>query len=750
MKDLFSISKADKRPLLIIMGLFVITNLIWAFYSNNTWDDDCPGRYQNTLQAFEDPKHFVSLWNRPLFVLLFAIPVQLGAWTIPVVQTFFSILAGLGLYKFAKFHKLQFAYLAFALLVFQPFVFGVSKHAMTEPLAITIIGLSLYLQTRGKWALFALVGGLLPLARLELVILFPFYALPLLNHKKWKEILYLGVPVLAWAVAAGIIHDNMMWLYDNTFGKESEENRYGHSDWDTYLSRYAYVVGPVLLFFSFIGIPKIIKNKPLRTYILAPFLLGFFVYTWFSWKGNMGNAAGFLRNIIPISPHFAILALAGISSWYTVASKKSISIKSITAPKKVSNWLQKAKIYNRKVSNGKFYGFLALAATTFLIFIYYNKKLEIHHKLKDDINDYSLFYGATALLIISTAIIFIKRKTAKTFFPSAIVIILCSYTLITEHPMANSSPERELISGVAQLYNTSYLQNRPTYANHPWFFWSGGIDRHAENMNYVKKDSLKTAPVGAIAIFENHYSHRLLGDVKYNDLANDPSWVELSQRFSTDRKKRLSIFEKVANQKDQITAQNKYILETDSLDPSSFYCIGLNYMNQQKNLEEAYNAFAKAVNIDSTYAPGFLGLGLVMIKKGNLKSAIDFYNKGIAADETSPYAYNLLINKGTSQINIKQFNAAVKTLKLASEKNAQNFQAHYYLGLAYQNLNKADESLKAYEQALKLNPKLAQAWENVAIIQFKTNSKKAACQNIQKAVKLGSKRAESLQKQICK
>jgi hypothetical protein len=37
--------------------------------------------------------------------------------------------------------------------------------------------LSLFLQNQKKWGLFALLGGLLPLARLDLGILFPFYLL---------------------------------------------------------------------------------------------------------------------------------------------------------------------------------------------------------------------------------------------------------------------------------------------------------------------------------------------------------------------------------------------------------------------------------------------------------------------------------------------------------------------------------------------------------------------------------------------
>ena len=210
MRELFKAHPKDKLPLFILAFLFVLINLSWAFYSDNTWDDDCPARYQNTLNAFNDPIQFVTLWNRPLFVLIFALPVQLGAWTIPIIQSLFSIVGGFSLYKVGKHFNFKFSYLAFPLLALQPFVFGVSKYAMTEPLAITLICLSIYFQVNKKWNAFALAGALLPLARMELAVFFPFYFLALLSAKQFKTVLILGIPGLLWAITGGILNDNLL------------------------------------------------------------------------------------------------------------------------------------------------------------------------------------------------------------------------------------------------------------------------------------------------------------------------------------------------------------------------------------------------------------------------------------------------------------------------------------------------------------------------------------------------------------
>ena len=746
MKELFIIHQKDKKPIYTITILFVFVNLFWAFYSDNTWDDDCPARFQNTLHALSDPNQFVNLWNRPLFVIIFAIPVQLGAWTIPVIQTIFSIISGFSLYHVAREQKLKFSYLAFPLLAFQPFVFGVSKYAMTEPLAITLICLSLFFQVKKKWNAFAICGALLPLARMELAILFPFYIIALLNARKYLSILILGIPGLIWALAGALINNNLFWIIEETIGKEKKENRYGHQNWDTYLSRYAYVVGPVLIFFSIFGTVRALSNRFLKYYTLFPFITGFFVYTLFSWKLNMGNAAGFLRNIIPISPFLALIGLAGISSWFSFCVHRPIKIKSIHAPKRVKNWIQKAKLWNTNLNNGKFYGFLLLSASVFIIYIFYINKLELHHKLVENEKDYSLLISAGLLLLFSLIMLFLKRKVLNFFVPAFTLIILMGFTLIIEHPMANSSQERELVSKFSKLYKKTYLNERTTHVNHPWFIWSSGKNKYEPKIQRMKKDSLKKASIGTIALFETHYSHRLSGDVHQSFLSNKKEWIEILRYITPKRNFIISTYEKVGGPKDYEKAHFKMIEATDSTDPAAFFCLGNTYLTKVKNLEKAYNAFGKSVNIDSSYTEGFLGLGKTMVQKRNYKSAIDFFNKGL---ELSPNNFNILIQKGVAQINMKKFNAAIKTLKKASKANKKDHSSWFYIGLAYQNQKKLKEALKAYEQSLKLKPTFAEAWQNVSIIQYRQKDKKSACQNIKKAEKYGSVSAKKLIRQIC-
>ena len=469
------------------------------------------------------------------------------------------------------------------------------------------------------------------------------------------------------------------------------------------------------------------------------------MYTWFSAKANMGNAAGFLRNIIPISPFLAILSLAGINSWFTFASKRPINTSNIVKSKHTKKWVLKAKKFNSKISNGKFYSFLVLLFSAAFVLVYYPYKLKIHHKITDK-QDYTLMGYCIGLFLICVSILFLKRKIINWLMPSAVLTALFGYTLIVEHPMANSSEERQIISEFANIYTNSYLKERRTHVNHPWFIWTSKTNRYDSHLNYMRKDSLKKAPNESIALFETHYSNRLNGNVSQSYLTKDGKWIEISRMITGKRNFILSIYEKIENKNNFIAAHVKYIDATDSLDPAAFFCLGNTYMYKLRDFENSYEAFSKAVSIDSTYSEGFLGLGMVMVNKRNFNSAVQFFNKGL---ESTPNNFNLLLQKGVALINMKQYNAAVKTLKEATKANKKDHQAWFYVGLANQQSKQNKKAIEAYKKCLQKKANYASAWENVAILQYSEKNYKDACINIKKAVKNGSKRAIQLKSKIC-
>ena len=79
--------------------------VFWGLASPSAWDDDVPNRYFNALRAFDDPSHFVDLFSRPLWIVLFAGPAQLGPWVIPVIMMGIAVCTAYFLYRAARLRQ---------------------------------------------------------------------------------------------------------------------------------------------------------------------------------------------------------------------------------------------------------------------------------------------------------------------------------------------------------------------------------------------------------------------------------------------------------------------------------------------------------------------------------------------------------------------------------------------------------------------------------------------------------------------
>ena len=280
------------------------------------WDDDCVTRYFNTKNALADPRQFLGIWNRPLFVLLFVLPFQISQHMI-LLMVLLSATSSFLLYRIAKDHlKLHSAFVVVPFLLFQAFYYGVTRNALTEPLAAFLISLGLYAYYERKYTLMAVAGGLLPLARMELMFLLPVWIIPLIREKQWKALLIMALPMFCWNLAGAIADGELLWIVEKTMGKDKGTNRYGQKPFNHYFLRTIYVLGPTVFFFSLIGMLERIFRKRFDTMITVQLIVGFMVYVVFSWKLSLGNAAGFLRHLITLSPLFALLAARGFTYWW--------------------------------------------------------------------------------------------------------------------------------------------------------------------------------------------------------------------------------------------------------------------------------------------------------------------------------------------------------------------------------------------------------------------------------------------------
>jgi tetratricopeptide (TPR) repeat protein len=69
---------------------------------------------------------------------------------------------------------------------------------------------------------------------------------------------------------------------------------------------------------------------------------------------------------------------------------------------------------------------------------------------------------------------------------------------------------------------------------------------------------------------------------------------------------------------------------------------------------------------------------------------------------------------GVDAITASDFEKARTIFAERVEKEPTNARAHFYLGVALQNLGQGSEAMVSYEKALSLDPKLSEAWINLA------------------------------------
>ncbi|MDA0882826.1 MAG: hypothetical protein O2984_05890, partial [Bacteroidetes bacterium] len=444
----------EKITAFVVLGVYLVLAFTWAINSDYAWDDDAPTRIYNCVDAFNNPVHFVSLWSRPLFVLIFALPSMISIHAVHWIMPLISASAAYGLFLGMKKLHYRGALLCLPFLLFQPYHFILSYQAYTEPLAVALICWMIYAFADKRWVLLAVLGGLLPLARLELTPLLIFPVLFLVKEKQWKAIIYLAIPTIIWHIAGAIILNDPLFLLNQTLLKDSESNRYGHNEWYVYLHRYLYVIGPVL-FIPFLSGLFIALTKKKHLLFGIIFLFGFFIYTLFSWKLNLGNAAGFLRNITTLSPFAAIFGSIGVMAlWAFMNGQKRIPLPVFIKKTERNKNNTEAGTASLKTWQASMAMLLAVLAAV-LASTYFAHKVSSHHIIEEE-NDYSIaFFGCAALFVLLGVAFVLKKR--KNYLPYTYLIAFSALSLAfitnTEPPNTSYSAEREKMAEVASFYN---------------------------------------------------------------------------------------------------------------------------------------------------------------------------------------------------------------------------------------------------------------------------------------------------------
>jgi len=134
------------------------------------------------------------------------------------------------------------------------------------------------------------------------------------------------------------------------------------------------------------------------------------------------------------------------------------------------------------------------------------------------------------------------------------------------------------------------------------------------------------------------------------------------------------------------------------------YQDGMHSFNEG-NLSEASTHFDDAIALDSTYAMGFLGQGMLHWQRNDFAGALPYLNRAIELDPDLTWAYYFrgisLISLHQSEAGLVDFEQAIAAGDLPDE---DLLRAHRWHGIALLNLERYEEAVPDFTRAVELEP----------------------------------------------
>lgn len=122
--------------------------------------------------------------------------------------------------------------------------------------------------------------------------------------------------------------------------------------------------------------------------------------------------------------------------------------------------------------------------------------------------------------------------------------------------------------------------------------------------------------------------------------------------------------------------------------------------NSKQLLNSAMKEFKTAINLDKNNARAYNAAGVISIKLGNNKDAVDYFKKALVADKT----YSLAIdNLGTIDLSAGKLKEAEKKFKESLTYNTQNTTAMYHLAQIYMQKQDYSTALDYLNNSLYIN-----------------------------------------------
>jgi len=176
-------------------------------------------------------------------------------------------------------------------------------------------------------------------------------------------------------------------------------------------------------------------------------------------------------------------------------------------------------------------------------------------------------------------------------------------------------------------------------------------------------------------------------------------------------------------------------LSLDDRSPEAHKALSSVYFAEDR-IEEAVSELERALKIEPLYARGWLNLGTCMLELGKAEKAGQFFTRAIELDN-DPLA------KGTGFYNLASlqsaqgaYSEALSPYAAAEDILPGYYNIHYGKGVALMNLNRDEEAVKSFEEAITLKPDYGEAYLALASAHHRLGNKEEAAKAYEAALKL--------------
>lgn len=193
-----------------------------------------------------------------------------------------------------------------------------------------------------------------------------------------------------------------------------------------------------------------------------------------------------------------------------------------------------------------------------------------------------------------------------------------------------------------------------------------------------------------------------------------------SERADQDTKAKASkmsaeIYEKLGNV-DKLVEALENAVRYDPSDANSYYKLGVLYEDNKGDIDKAILNYESAIKLDQTKADPYLRLGTLYMKKGmDEKLVAECYEKGLTIDPSHPQIqYDLAVLYKKSN-NIDK---AMEHYEMATKLAPDNYQWHYEYAKLLDGRDN-NEAFKHYTRVIELKRDFAQAYYDRAMLMKK-------------------------------